>query len=93
MLTPLKPFPDYIIRRDLFETRRRLTSGEHPSNQDQKHCVVPMANSITGSKTETFIGENCLLLRQMKIAELVTPPWRAGSKVLFKLELWRDRGR
>ncbi|GBM03922.1 hypothetical protein AVEN_185416-1 [Araneus ventricosus] len=28
----------------------------------------------------------------MKRAELVTPPRRAGSKGLFKLELWRDGG-
>ncbi|GBN14712.1 hypothetical protein AVEN_232348-1 [Araneus ventricosus] len=91
MPTPLKPFPDYIIRRDLFETRRRLTSGEHPSSQDQKHCVVPMA--LRDRRQRFVIGENRLLLRQMKTAELVTPPWRAGSKVLFKLKLGRDQGK
>ncbi|GBM61182.1 hypothetical protein AVEN_214794-1 [Araneus ventricosus] len=90
MPTSLKPFPDYIIRRDLFETLRRLTSGEHPSSQDHSIALCLWPLTLRDPRQRFVIGENCLLLRQMKIAELVTPPRRAGSKVLFKLELWRD---
>ncbi|GBN86083.1 hypothetical protein AVEN_207248-1 [Araneus ventricosus] len=93
MPTPLKPFPDYIIRRDLFETRRRLTSGAAQAARTKSIalCLWPIA--LQDPRQRFVIGENCLLLRQMKIAELVTPPRRAGSKVLFKLELWRDQRR
>ncbi|GBO08127.1 hypothetical protein AVEN_62614-1 [Araneus ventricosus] len=56
------------------------------------HCVVPIANSIEESKTEFCHWEKRSPLRQMKRAEPVTPPRRAGSKGLFKLELWRDEG-
>ncbi|GBL98438.1 hypothetical protein AVEN_128553-1, partial [Araneus ventricosus] len=90
--TPLKPLPDCIIRRDLFETRRRLTSSGHPSSQ-KMHCVVSIANSIEESKIEFCHWEKRSPLRQMKRAELVTPPRRVGSKGLFKLELWRDERR
>ncbi|GBM53640.1 hypothetical protein AVEN_105521-1 [Araneus ventricosus] len=57
------------------------------------HYFVPIANSIEESKTEFCHWEKGSPLRQMKRAELVTPPRRAGSKGLFKLELWRDEGR
>ncbi|GBN22469.1 hypothetical protein AVEN_254336-1 [Araneus ventricosus] len=57
------------------------------------HCVEPIANRIEESKTEFCHWEKGSPLRQMKRAELVTPPRRAGSKGLFKLELWRDERR
>ncbi|GBN13666.1 hypothetical protein AVEN_140043-1 [Araneus ventricosus] len=57
------------------------------------HYCVPIANTIEESKTEFCHWERRSPLRQMKKAELVTPPRRAGSKGLLKLELWRDEGR
>ncbi|GBO23258.1 hypothetical protein AVEN_53557-1 [Araneus ventricosus] len=48
------------------------------------HGFVPIANSIEESKTEFCHWEKGYPLRQMKRAELVTPPRRAGSKGLFK---------
>ncbi|GBM34648.1 hypothetical protein AVEN_122043-1 [Araneus ventricosus] len=54
------------------------------------HCFVPIANSIEGSKTDFCHWEKRFPLRQMKRAELVSSPRRAGSKGLFKLEIWRD---
>ncbi|GBO32991.1 hypothetical protein AVEN_207604-1 [Araneus ventricosus] len=93
MPTPLKPFPDYIIRRDLFETLLRLTSGNTQAARTKSIalCLWPIA--LRDLRQRFVIGKNCLLLRQMKISELVTPPRRAGSMVLFKLELWRDQGK
>ncbi|GBO04635.1 hypothetical protein AVEN_274183-1, partial [Araneus ventricosus] len=52
------------------------------------HCVVSIANSIEECKTEFCHWKKRSPLRQMKRAELVIPPRRAGSKGLFKLELW-----
>ncbi|GBM89376.1 hypothetical protein AVEN_226941-1 [Araneus ventricosus] len=49
--TSLKPFPDYIIRRDIFETPP-ADLGRTPRQPGPKHYVVPMANNDTGSKTE-----------------------------------------
>ncbi|GBL98954.1 hypothetical protein AVEN_227478-1 [Araneus ventricosus] len=74
-----------------FETRRRLTSSGHTSSQENA-LRTPRANAIEESKTEFCHWEKRTPLRQMKKAEFVTPPRRAGSKGLLKRELERDWG-
>nr|GBL77270.1 hypothetical protein AVEN_10308-1 [Araneus ventricosus] len=68
-----------------------MTSGDHPSCQDQSITLWWTPNSDAGSRTEIGHLGNCLLPDKSVKTELPTTAQRAGSKVLFKLELWRDR--
>ncbi|GBM34065.1 hypothetical protein AVEN_225593-1 [Araneus ventricosus] len=74
------------------ETPRRLTSGDHPAHQSQiiTLCLLPVAIRDPGQRF--VIGKTVSFPDKSARTELSTTPQRAGSKVLFKLELRRDQG-